>query len=936
MKKALRMFALWLTLACVLTVTVRGEGGAQKPDTYHAYIKSMDSLPKPIETITLAAGDEKLNTDTIENKPAVLLEKAGDTLSCSFSVNKSGLYHIALLYYPLEGTGGDIELDVTLDGEKPYEGLQKITLTRIFTSPEGDFEKDNRGNELRPSKTEVSGWRKSPLTDSQGISNEPFYFHLEEGEHTVEFKLQREQMAIGEVYIYNDPMPPTYAEYAKTISAAENSIEPIVLEAEHPKHTTSPMLYPISDRSDPQTTPAHPTKIRLNSIGGANWKYNTQSIVWEFDIPTDGYYSIGLRFLQNYKRGLKTARTITIDGKTLFSELNNQTFGYRVNWQSAMLGDEEPYAFYFEQGKHQIEMNVTMGDMAPLINQADDCLYALNVLYRKIIMITGATPDIYRDYYLDTMIPDLKERLQEISASLKEIEASIQGMTGGKASEAAMLNQMYYQIDDFIRLPNTIPTRLETFHTNISALGAWVLSIREQPLSLDKLYIVGYGQPLPEDKGGWFDKILFSIKSFAGSFFEDYSSVGNVYDKEKAISVWIGSGRDQAEVLKSMIDDSFTRETGIPVNFSVVQGALMQAIMANKGPDVALMVGRGQPVNMALREALIPLNDFPDFEKTAQTFGPSDLKPYELKDKVYALPETKNFYMTFYRTDILEELAVKAPDTWDDLYEAAEVLQRNNMNIGLPYANMDAYAVVDQGLGSQSIFPTLLLQSKTRYYHDSLQKTNLSTEAGYKTFKQWVEFYTLYGFPVFKDDYNRFRTGEMPILINNYTFYNMLYTAAPEIRGLWKMAPVPATKGADGSLDRSIVGSGTAAIMIRDAKNKDNAWEFMKWWTSADSQGRFGREIEAILGAAGRYNPATKEAISQIQWSGDELSLITEQLDNVVELEEIPGGYYASRNLDNAFKEVVYGNKNARETLNYWNNKTDEEIVRKRKEFGIE
>ena len=32
-------------------------------------------------------------------------------------------------------------------------------------------------------------------------------------------------------------------------------------------------------------------------------------------------------------------------------------------------------------------------------------------MYRKIIMITGVTPDIYRDYDLDEKIPELKKRV---------------------------------------------------------------------------------------------------------------------------------------------------------------------------------------------------------------------------------------------------------------------------------------------------------------------------------------------------------------------------------------------------------------------------------------------------------------------------------------------------------------------------------------------
>ena len=56
----------------------------------------------------------------------------------------------------------------------------------------------------------------------------------------------------------------------------------------------------------------------------------------------------------------------------------------------------------------------------------------------------------------------------------------------------------------------------------------------------------------------------------------------------------------------------------------------------------------------------------------------------------------------------------------------------------------------------------------------------------------------------------------------------------------------------------------------------------------------------------------------------------------VVDLHEIPGGYYVSRNLDNAFKAVYYDNENYREALSYWNKQINREIERKRSEFGLD
>ena len=67
---------------------------------------------------------------------------------------------------------------------------------------------------------------------------------------------------------------------------------------------------------------------------------------------------------------------------------------------------------------------------------------------------------------------------------------------------------------------------------------------------------------------------------------------------------------------------------------------------------------------------------------------------------------------------------------------------------------------------------------------------------------------------LYKDDFNRFRSGEMPLVITNYTFYSQLKTAAPDIRNLWDMALIPGTVLADGTVDHSTAASGTAGRSV--------------------------------------------------------------------------------------------------------------------------
>lgn len=53
-------------------------------------------------------------------------------------------------------------------------------------------------------------------------------------------------------------------------------------------------------------------------------------------------------------------------------------------------------------------------------------------------------------------------------------------------------------------------------------------------------------------------------------------------------------------------------------------------------------------------------------------------------------------------------------------------------------------------------------------------------------------------------------------------------------------------------------------------------------------------------------------------------------------LPEIPGSYYVSRSIDNAFRAVLYDKKNPRETFEKENRNINEEIARKRRELGLD
>ncbi len=175
----------------------------------------------------------------------------------------------------------------------------------------------------------------------------------------------------------------------------------------------------------------------------------------------------------------------------------------------------------------------------------------------------------------------------------------------------------------------------------------------------------------------------------------------------------------------------------------------------------------------------------------------------------------------------------------------------------------------------------------------------------------------------------------MPLGVASYATHNTLMVSAPEIKGLWNFAPFPGTIQADGSVDNTVHTDGLCCMMIKtdSEKIRNNAWEFMKWWVSTDSQVRFGREMESVLGASARYQTANTEALRQLAWSREQLDVLEAQMSKTRGFPEIAGGYSTTRHITNAIRKVINEKVDTREALLTYTRTINEEIKIKRREF---
>ena len=166
--------------------------------------------------------------------------------------------------------------------------------------------------------------------------------------------------------------------------------------------------------------------------------------------------------------------------------------------------------------------------------------------------------------------------------------------------------------------------------------------------------------------------------------------------------------------------------------------------------------------------------------------------------------------------------------------------------------------------------------------------------------------------------------------IDSYLTYNTISAAAVEIEGKWGFASIPGTLKSDGTVDRTSAGGGSGCCIMKSTPDKEQmSWEFLKWWTSADTQLSYSNNIEAVLGPTGRIAVSNTEAMLNLSWSTEARNAIADAWKNVKEIQEVPGSYYLARGIDSSFWSVVNNGSNPKDMLYKWSSEVDDEIARK-------
>ena len=920
LKRHLMMFMRMLCcLLAVLALTGVLQPGHAEILDYDEYMADQPANSDGL--FVLDAETAALTGDAVLGNGQISIDEVG-SVAYSFTMEAACAYQLEITCRSIEGKRNDVEYAVLVDGTVPFGEAAKLKMRRVWKSA-GPITQTNQGDDIVPEQVLAEDSCVHLLQDSDGLYAEPFLFRFAPGEHTLTLDFARAGIIIEQVRLVPAQTVGAYAEYIAQYDGASTGVQKY--EAELTWRTSSPALAPIYDKSSAATTPSSPVNLRLNTIGAYNWEDTGLWVEWEITVPEDGLYDLAFRYRQSLSEGFFSSRKITVDGALPYQELADIRFEYGNDWQMLRI----PTSIYLTKGSHILRMEATTGAMAEYIKMLQDMILELNTLYRQIIMITGTSPDIFQDYNLKNAVPGMVDTLRTSADRLYTLADEIESLSGGDNSEASYLRSVAYQLDDVADRPETMKDRLDTFKSNLSALATWMLELKDQPVELDCFYLLGTQTETPSAGVAFTEEMSYALDSFTASFTRDYSNLGNVYEGTENVTlrVWILGGRDQAQVAKNLIDNKFVPATGVNVNLELVQGGLTEAILSGNAPDVIMTLGRSDPLNLGIRGALLDLKQFADYDEVAARFSADANTPYLYKGAAYGLPVTQNFCMMFYRTDIFEEMGLTVPETWENFFKTVRILQRSNLQVGVPVPSGTT-------LGNYDLFTAFLYQNGGSIMNEDGTRAVLDSPEAIEAFTTWTNLFVDMGLPLSYDFYSRFRTGEMPLAIQSYTQYNLLMTSAPDLTNLWKMVALPGTKRADGTIDRSIMSGGTACGISSGCANPEAAWEFIKWWTSAEAQYEYGTQLETLMGAAVRYDTANLEALRMLPWSAEEYEQLHTQILSIREIPETPANYFVYRSLTNAFRKVAYNaNINPREAIVDYNLQINKEVQRKLKEF---
>ncbi|RXI96244.1 extracellular solute-binding protein [Anaerobacillus alkaliphilus] len=865
--------------------------------------------------------------DVYDGKQVVRIDQNKE-VTIRINAPESAFYNIGLSYIIDDQNVLPTQIEMQLNGQFPFYELRNLVFESKWKSPDVNPQ-DKYGNEIVPQPIKVIDWQEKYISDASYRSSEPFKIFLDKGENEISLKSTEGNLSFRSIRLSK---PTELPNYEKAEVSGDNFI---VIQGQDIAYRNDSSIR-AGALFSVDLTPYQTDKRVLNYLDNQSFKRPGHLVEYEFEVNEPGFYYFGFDYRQNAKADFPVFVNIFINQGTPFQEFQNYPFHYTSKFRDVTVQDpvtKENIPIFLEAGQHTIGFAISLDHLKPTIESVERLINEIQSMSLEMTNLAGPNVDRHRDINVEEFIPGVTEQLFSWAEEMNELYEDLRvfnptvnelgAFTSLKIAEK-QVRSLANEIDKLLVRKNELATGTNSV---TAYLGNLIQDINNNGLAINQFYFYQNQEDIPKRKGFFykqFAKLERLVKSFGS---QDYA-VDNINPDH--LQVWVNRPRQYIEIIQQLIDEQFTPQTGIKVDLSIMpdQNKLILANAANKAPDVAVGVNYALPFEIAIRGALQDLTEFEDFNEVKTRFPEGLHVPATVKDGIYALPDTMNFWVLFYRKDILDSLSLPVPDTIDQVRTYLPELQRRGMNFFYPTAGMAGLKIF---AGTMPI----IYQNGGRFYNETIGRTALNESASIEGMRQLTELFTIYNIPYdVPSFYQQFRDGSLPIGISDYFMYNLILNAAPEIANSWDIALMPGIKNANGEVERWSAGGAESNLIFKDSTKRDEAWEFLKWWSSTEVQIAFGNTLQTTYGEEYIWNTANMEAYAGLPWITAHKNVVIEQTEWLTEVPRVPGSYMLEREISNAYNSIILDGQNLRNAIDLASKRINRETLRKLEEFG--
>jgi len=856
-------------------------------------------------------------------------DERDDSITFELFVEEAGAYHLGIEYLSLNDTVVDNAITVMVNDTLQSRDAENMRLLSSWTDIEKERRFDSYNNQVLSRQTLLDRWNFEVLRENLMLYDDPVTFNLSEGVNTLTIKKESGMFLMGDILLLEAEEFDDYETYLDRTNAQNTTNELIAIEAEDVTYKND-----ISIRYESETSlnvSPYDSEFNYLNVVGEYFSKPGQMLNYAFEVEESGYYHITFKYLNDYYQNISSFRNIYIDDQVLFDELNQYAFDYSESWRYETLGlENEPFKIYLEEGIHTLSVEVDGSLMADEYYRMIEMMDEITELSLDINKLTGGVDDQQREWDLDRYLPDAYNSLVTWTEDIEAMIDTLETMNTNDNQSNELVKRLETILikleelrDDHDKLPNKMNLLSEGSSSVSRTLSVVSQELLEFPLGLDKIFIHSEDTELPKESRNLLLRTLSGIQRI-------FRATNLDSNDEDVLEIWVNRSRFYVDLMQQMADSEFTEETGIKVKFSVMpdEQKLIMSNAAGTQPDVALGVSGWLPYELGLRGAAVDLRSFDGFYDTLDQFAPGSILHMMHDDRVYGLPETQDFNVTVYRTDILDQVNLEVPNTYDEIIEMLPTLQRYGMNYYLPLS-------AESGLKPFAATAPFIYQYGGDLYEEDGFETAINQEESIEAINMMVDLYTVYSLPLQTPNfYDAFRSARIPIGTTNFDTYIRLQFAAPELVNKWDVALAPGVMGEDGEINRRNTGTAQSAVMFEKSEKQEEGWTFLQWWLSTETQSNFAYDLQAIYGREFMWNSANIEAFKTLPIDENHKETIIEQWEQLYEVPKTPGGYIIERELSNIWNTVVFDSENLRIAVDDSIETINRELARKYEEFG--